>query len=240
MEHARPLPPDLLARYRAWQDRRTPEDIAAYAEAARKDQNPKAMIITCCDSRVLISEIFGNEPGDFFIHRNIANLVPPHEPDGRSHGTSAAIEYAVIALGIEHLIVMGHHGCGGVRGCHDMLAGLAPDLDTPTSFVGTWLKILKPGFEALAGRGLGYEARIATLEQEAVLVSLRNLMTFPFVAEAVAGRPAAAARRLEGHPRRRARALRRRRPAASYRSDPSRRFDRAAATPLGRPAGRRG
>ena len=98
------------------------------------------MIITCCDSRVLISEIFGNEPGDFFIHRNIANLVPPSEPDGRSHGTSAAIEYAVIALKIEHLIVMGHHGCGGVRGCHDMLAGLAPDLDTPTSFVGTWLQ----------------------------------------------------------------------------------------------------
>jgi carbonic anhydrase len=185
MEHARPLPPDLLDRYRAWQARRTPEDVAQYAEAAAHGQNPKAMIITCCDSRVLISEIFGNEPGDFFIHRNIANLVPPHEPDGRAHGTSAAIEYAVIALGIEHLVVMGHHGCGGVRGCHDMLAGLAPELDTPTSFVGSWLKILKPGYEALAGRGLDYEARIAALEKEAVLVSLGNLLTFPFVRAAV-------------------------------------------------------
>ena len=185
MEHARPLPPALLARYRAWQTRRTPEDVARHAQAAANGQDPEAMIITCCDSRVLISEIFGNEPGDFFIHRNIANLVPPHEPDGRSHGTSAAIEFAVIALKIRHLVVMGHHGCGGVRGCHDMLAGLAPDLDTPTSFVGTWLKILKPGYEALAGRGLSYEARIAALEKEAVLVSLRNLMTFPFVAEAV-------------------------------------------------------
>jgi carbonic anhydrase len=107
-------------------------------------------------------------------------------PDGQSHGTSAAIEYAVIALGIEHLIVMGHHGCGGVRGCHDMLAGLAPDLDLPTSFVGTWLRILKPGYEALGGRGLDYEARIRALEKEAVLVSLQNLMTFPFIAEAVA------------------------------------------------------
>jgi len=175
-----------VARYRGWQERRTAEDLAHYAEAASHAQNPKAMIITCCDSRVLVSEIFGSEPGDFFIHRNIANLVPPHEPDGRSHGTSAAIEYAVIALGIEHLIVMGHHGCGGVRGCHDMLAGLAPDLDTPTSFVGTWLKILKPGYEALAGRGLAYEARIAALEREAILVSLANLMTFPFVAERVA------------------------------------------------------
>ncbi len=174
-----------MARYRGWQEQRTAEEVAQYAEAASHAQNPKAMIITCCDSRVLVSEIFGSEPGDFFIHRNIANLVPPHEPDGRSHGTSAAIEYAVIALGIDHLIVMGHHGCGGVRGCHDMLAGLAPELDTPTSFVGTWLRLLKPGFEALAGRGLAYEARIAALEREAILVSLQNLMTFPFVAERV-------------------------------------------------------
>ena len=187
-DYARPLPDYLVGRYRAWQAGMSPADRAQYAELA-KGQSPKAMIITCCDSRVLVSEIFGSEPGDFFIHRNIANLVPPHEPDGRAHGTSAAIEYAVIALGIEHLVVMGHHACGGVRGCHDMLAGLAPDLDTPTSFVGTWLRILKPGFEALSGRGLDYEARIAALEKEAVLVSLRNLMTFPFVRAAVeAGR----------------------------------------------------
>ena len=184
MEHARPLPDDLVARYRAWQERRTPADVAVLTEAA-KSQSPKAMIIACCDSRMLISQIFGMGPGDFFILRNIANLVPPHEPDGRSHGTSAAIEYAVIALGIEHLIVMGHSGCGGVRGCHDMLAGLAPDLDTPTSFVGTWLRLLKPGYEALSGRGLDYEARIAALEKEAVRVSLGNLMTFPFVRERV-------------------------------------------------------
>jgi carbonic anhydrase len=189
MEHARPLPPALVERYRAWQARRSPEDVARFTELAGKAQNPEAMIITCCDSRMLISEIFGGEPGDFFIHRNIANLVPPHQPDGLSHGTSAAIEYAVIALGIEHMIVMGHYGCGGVRGCHDMLAGLAPTLDLPTSFVGTWLRILKPGYDSLSGRGLDYEARVAALEREAVLVSLRNLMTFPFVSQNVeAGR----------------------------------------------------
>ena len=181
MEYARPLPPDLVERYRNWQARRGPQELARYAEVAAKGQSPKAMIITCCDSRVLISEIFGNEPGDFFIHRNIANLVPPHQPDGNQHGTSAAIEFAVVALKVEHLMVMGHHACGGVRGCHDMLAGLAPQLDSPTSYVGSWLKLLKPGFETLAGRGLDYEARISALEKEAILVSLRNLMTFPFV-----------------------------------------------------------
>jgi carbonic anhydrase len=185
MQHVRPLPDELVARYHAWRAQRSPDQAAYLAEIAGRPQQPKAMIITCCDSRVLVAEVFGNEPGDFFIHRNIANLVPPHQPDGLSHGTSAAIEYAVIALGIEHLVVMGHSGCGGVRGCHDMLAGLAPDLDTPTSFVGTWLRLLKPGYEALSGRGLDYEARIAALEKEAVRVSLGNLMTFPFVRERV-------------------------------------------------------
>lgn len=184
MQYACPLPEYLVARYHASLERRTPEHDAR-DEALAAGQSPPTMIITCCDSRVLVADIFGDQPGDFFIHRNIANLVPPHEPDGRSHGTSAAIEYAVIALHVRHLVVMGHSGCGGVRGCHDMLAGLAPGLDTPTSYVGTWLRLLKPGFDGLAGRGLAYEARIATLEKEAVLVSLQNLMTFPFVSAAI-------------------------------------------------------
>ena len=184
MQHVSPLPDYLLERYRAAVEGRTPEMVARDAEL-ETGQHPQTMVITCCDSRVLLADIFGNAPGDFFIHRNIANLVPPHEPDGRSHGTSAAIEYAVIALKVKNLVVMGHSRCGGVRGCHDMLAGLAPELDTPTSFVGTWLRLLKPGYEALAGRGLDYEARIGALEREAVLVSLRNLMTFPFVSAAV-------------------------------------------------------
>ena len=186
MTHARPLPQFLIARYRDWQERIDPDDRARLAALAEDGQRPRAMIIACCDSRVMATDVFGGEAGDFFVHRNIANLVPSYEPDGRSHGTSATIEYAVIALKIEHLIVMGHYGCGGVRGCHDMLAGMAPELDTPTSFVGTWLRLLKPGYEALSGRGLAYEARIEALEKEAVLVSLANLMTFPFVGEAVA------------------------------------------------------
>lgn len=184
MLHASPLPDYLVARYHAAMQRRTPE-MAARDEALASGQSPQAMVITCCDSRVLVADIFGNEPGDFFIHRNIANLVPPYEPDGRSHGTSAAIEFAVIALKVKNLVVMGHSRCGGVRGCHDMLAGHAPELDLPTSFVGTWLRLLKPGYDALAGRGLDYEARIAALEREAVLVSLTNLMTFSFVRAAV-------------------------------------------------------
>ena len=174
MEHARPLPPYLVDALPRLAGPPQPRGASrATPRRAGHGQNPKAMIITCCDSRVLVSEIFGNEPGDFFIHRNIANLVPPHEPDGRAHGTSAAIEYAVIALGIEHLIVMGHHGCGGVRGCHDMLAGLAPDLDTPDELRRHLAaRSSSPATRRCSGRGLDYEARIAALEKEAVLVSL--------------------------------------------------------------------
>ena len=90
MRYASPFPEYLVTRYRASRERRTAEDDAR-DETLSAGQNPQAMIVTCCDSRVLIADVFGNEPGDFFIHRNIANLIPPHEPDGRSHGTSAAI-----------------------------------------------------------------------------------------------------------------------------------------------------
>ena len=141
------------------------------------------MVISCCDSRVHVTSIFGADQGEFFIHRNIANLVPPYKPDGEQHGTSAAVEYAVGALKVSHLIVMGHSSCGGVQGCYDMCSGNAPDLDDKSSFVGRWMDILRPGFERLPSGDDG--TRVRALEKEAVITSLDNLMTFPFVREAV-------------------------------------------------------
>ena len=105
------------------------------------------MVISCCDSRVHVTSIFGAEQGEFFIHRNIANLVPPYSPNQDYHGTSAAIEYAVTALNISNIIVLGHSNCGGVSGCHDMCSGKAPELEKETSFIGRWMDILRPGFE---------------------------------------------------------------------------------------------
>ena len=141
------------------------------------------MVISCCDSRVHVTSIFGADEGEFFIHRNIANLVPPYTPDGERHGTSAAVEYAVTSLGVAHIVVLGHSNCGGVKGCHDMCRGHAPQLEEKTSFVGRWMDILKPGFERVAH--LPDDAILRALEKEAVIVSLENLMTFPFVAAAV-------------------------------------------------------
>jgi len=131
-----------------------------------------------------VTAIFGADQGEFFIHRNVANLVPPFSPNGDYHGTSAAVEYAVDVLKVAHLIVVGHSNCGGVQGCHDMCAGLAPDLARGSSFIGRWMEILRPGYERTAHLP-DPQARIAAMEREAVRVSLANLMTFPFVDEAV-------------------------------------------------------
>jgi carbonic anhydrase len=181
-----PLPGYLVDRYRAWHGRGFADNRAWYARLAQIGQRPRTMLVSCCDSRVNIVEMFGAEPGDLFVVRNVAGLVPPWSPDHRHHGTSAAVEYAVEVLKVAHIVVVGHSNCGGVHACHDMCAGLAPELEQATSFVGRWMDILRPGYERVAARVAEPDARKAALEEEAVLTSLRNLGSFPFVTDAVA------------------------------------------------------
>ena len=184
MQNAKPLPTYLVQRYHGWKATTYAENQSWYRRLATEGQRPRAMVISCCDSRVHVTSIFGADQGEFFIHRNIANLVPPYEPDGNRHGTSAAVEYAVTALKVSHLVVMGHSSCGGVAGCHDMCTGHAPELEEKSSFVGRWMDILRPGFEKV--KDIPDEAeRKRALEKQAVLTSLENLMTFPFVQDAV-------------------------------------------------------
>ncbi|SES05171.1 carbonic anhydrase [Tranquillimonas rosea] len=184
MEHVRPLPTYLAQRYHGWKATTFAENRAWYKRLADEGQRPRAMVISCCDSRVNVTSIFGADQGEFFIHRNIANLVPPYEPDGNQHGTSAAVEFAVTSLKVAHLIILGHSSCGGVAGCYDMCSGHAPDLEEKSSFVGRWMDLLRPGFERLPAEA-DETTRRRALEHEAVNVSLENLMTFPFVRSAV-------------------------------------------------------
>ncbi len=183
MKQARPLPHYLVQRYQGWRATAFTENRVWYRRLAEDGQRPRAMVISCCDSRVHVTSIFGADTGEFFIHRNIANLVPPYLPDGEQHGTSAAVEYAVNALKVAHLVVMGHTKCGGVQGCHAMCSGHAPELEEKTSFVGRWMDILRPGYERIVD--LPEDQQIGALERQAVLVSLENLMTFPFIKEKV-------------------------------------------------------
>ncbi len=186
MQDARPLPGYLAARYRGWKATRYTENRSWFMHLASDGQHPRAMIISCCDSRVSPPEIFGADPGEFFIHRNIASIVPPRDPVGQHHCTAAAVEYAVDALHVAHLLVIGHSGCGGVKGCRDMCEGHAPVLEAPESMVGRWLEVLRPAHARTAGID-DPAGRLAAMEREGVLVSLENLLTYGFVREAVEG-----------------------------------------------------
>jgi carbonic anhydrase len=188
MHRVKSLPEYLRARYEHWKQDSFPENSDWFRKLAIEGQHPRAMVIACCDSRVAVNSIFGQRTGELFVHRNIANLVPPYTPDGKHHGTGAALEFAVTVLKVEHILVMGHSQCGGVRGCIDMCKGQASNLDHPGSLVGRWLDVLRPAYARVADLERDEDQQTA-LEKEGIHVSLENLLGYPFVAEAVnAGR----------------------------------------------------
>lgn len=182
MNAVSPLPDYLIDRYKNWKVTRYLERKEKHERLADEGQHPKVMVISCCDSRVHVTSIFGAETGEFFIHRNIANQVPPYTQDNEHHGTSAAIEFAVTSLKVEHLIVLGHSQCGGVRHCHDTCHH---DIETSgTSFVDRWMDILRPGYERVKGI-VEQDKRIEALEHMGVIIALENLLTFPFIRDAI-------------------------------------------------------
>ena len=172
--------PELLAdRFRRFKFRHFAPNQDRYEELANNGQNPEVMIVSCCDSRVDPETIFGAMPGELFVVRNVANLVPPYETTGKYHGVSAALEFAALNLRVKHIVVIGHSGCGGVRACleHDAAR------QTEAQFITNWMSILDEGrariTAAFAGRPLA-EMR-AALERESVIASLDNLRTFPCI-----------------------------------------------------------
>lgn len=187
MEYVKPLPELLAKRFHGWKATAYEENRIRHRKLSDEGQHPRAMVISCCDSRVLATSIFEAGHGEFFMHRNIANLVPPLGRDGDCRGTAAAVEYAVTALGVPSLIVIGHSKCGGVKGCIDMCSGAAPELADGSSFVGAWLENLRPAYEKLSKIHDDLGSNPDLLAREGVLMSLGNLLTFPFVERAVAG-----------------------------------------------------
>jgi carbonic anhydrase len=180
----KPLPEYLVQRYYGWKATTFANNKSWYHKLAEDGQHPRAMIISCCDSRVHVTSIFGSDAGEFFIHRNIANLVPPFKEDQDYHGTSAAIEYAVKTLKIPHIIVLGHSTCGGVQSSFDYFSGNNPNLHKDSNFVVSWLEILRPSYEKIPS-DLSESEKIKLLEKSTVLTSIENLTTFPFIKEAI-------------------------------------------------------
>ena len=181
------VPRQLLAGYRRFRRNRYPEQAALLDELV-EGQAPHIMVIACVDSRVDPATIFGAAPGELFVARNVANLVPPFDPSGGYHGTSAAIEFAVKMLQVRHLVVMGHGRCGGIAACLAATAGPDGAPSRPAGqFIEPWMEIAAPARDAvLAGGERDPEELQQALEYESIGLSLQNLRSFPFVAEAEA------------------------------------------------------
>jgi carbonic anhydrase len=171
------FPKTLLEGYRTFRTQRLPTEQSRYRELSERGQSPEVMVIGCCDSRVSPEVIFDAKPGELFVVRNIANLVPIYQPDGGAHGVSAALEYAVQVLKVKHIVVLGHAQCGGIRAFIDKIAPLSPG-----DFIGKWMSMfVKPG-EIVEQRAHESMQDFTTrIEKAAVFRSLENLMTFPCV-----------------------------------------------------------
>ncbi len=170
---------DLLAGYSRFRDQ-TLEPQRARWSALGEGQYPRVMVVGCCDSRVDPATIFDQRPGELFVVRNVANLVPPHEPDGSYHGTSSALEFAVTALRVQTILVLGHASCGGVEAARK---GAAQDPAMSGSFIGKWVSLLDEARARLKRDGWPKdeaEAQLA-LELMGVRVSIDRLKTFPFI-----------------------------------------------------------
>ena len=170
------LPERLLAGYRNFMTGRYQAESERYRSLARDGQKPDIMVIACCDSRAAPETIFDVGPGELFVLRNVANLVPPYETGGDYHGTSAALEFAVQALRVKHIVVLGHARCGGIRAFADDNAPLSPG-----DFIGSWMSLVAPAAERIGGPEGDLEAYLPRLELAAIENSLKNLMTFPCV-----------------------------------------------------------
>ncbi len=136
------------------------------------------MVVACCDSRAAPETIFNAAPGELFVVRNVANIVPPYKPDGEFHATSAALEFAVQSLKIRHIVVLGHGRCGGIK------AALDPNVEplSPGDFIGKWMELLGPAADAVAGyEWMTHTERQTALERISIRHSLENLRSFPCV-----------------------------------------------------------
>ena len=174
--------PDVLTdRYRRFKHRIFVPNADQYEELAEYGQSPEIMLISCCDSRVDPETIFNAMPGELFVARNVANLVPPYETGGKFHGVSAGIEFAVMNLHVKHIVVMGHSGCGGVKFVLDQSAAR----ETEAHFISRWMSMLDDArLSVLASHQTSSQAeKLDALEKAGIKTSIKNLRTFPFISE---------------------------------------------------------
>lgn len=172
----------MMAGFRHFREKYYHDEKSVYSRLASSGQTPKTLMIGCCDSRVDPAILTESSPGEIFMLRNVANLVPPCEPSAQGyHGTSTAIEFAVVNLKVENIVILGHRQCGGIR------ALMSNNRNDAGTFIGQWMNIADDArIEVLRDYpAADLETQCRFAEMASIKVSLRNLMTFPFVREAV-------------------------------------------------------
>ncbi|ADE10270.1 carbonic anhydrase [Sideroxydans lithotrophicus] len=176
------IPSKLIEGFRRFRERHFERNDSLYQQLVAKGQTPKTLVVACCDSRVDPALVLDCEPGDLFVIRNVANLVPPVESRAGHHGTTAAIEYGVRTLGVGHIIVFGHAHCGGIN-------ALVKNggVSNPDSFIDDWMCLVESARSGVMAEmpNATLEEQTRACEQRAILVSLHNLMTFSWVRERV-------------------------------------------------------
>lgn len=172
------FPERLIRGYRAFLNNRFKTEQSRYRDLAEGGQSPEIMVIGCCDSRVSPEVIFDALPGELFVMRNVANLVPPYTPDGAQRAVSAALEFAVQALKVKHIVVLGHGHCGGIRAFAEQAKPLSPG-----DFIGRWMELLAPAAADLGPRHAyaSFAEYLDHLEHASAVKTLDNLLSFPCV-----------------------------------------------------------
>lgn len=170
----------LISGFKVFRTRHFEQRPELFANLASKGQNPEVLVIGCSDSRADPAILLDTEPGELFVIRNVANLIPPYQPDGRYHGTSAAVEFAVLDLAVRHIVVLGHSGCGGIKALID--SEESGKLEG-REFIANWVSIAGRARAVLAADSVRAdpEQECRLVEQASVRVSLENLMSFPWI-----------------------------------------------------------
>lgn len=175
-------PQKLVQGFQRFREQHFTDDDALYRQLVEQGQAPKIMVVACCDARVDPAIVLNCAPGDLFVIRNVANIVPPSESHGGHHGTCAALEFGVRNLGVEHIIVLGHARCGGIRTLVE-----TGEAKNPDSFIDEWMHLMEDARAKVEQEmpGASLDSRTRACEQRALLISLHNLTTFPWIRERV-------------------------------------------------------
>ncbi|MBL6958691.1 MAG: carbonic anhydrase [Rhodospirillales bacterium] len=173
----------LIDGFKGFQSGYFKEHSSQFKKLVSEGQSPKVALVACSDSRVDPAIVLSVEPGQIFMVRNVANIVPPYEGEGTYHGTIAALEYAVRGLTVEHIIVMGHAHCGGIQA---LMEGGVPE-DWEQSYIPKWMSLVDSAKQRVEATlpDAPIDVKLRQCEKEAVHVSLENMMTFPWIEQKV-------------------------------------------------------